>query len=154
MTETFKILLRYLKHSKGRIIHPRRPGSRRMRLDLRINNFNEDTGRISITFIGGKSLGLPLHFWMFEKVINRLSSVDSFVPVGARLTPPYIRGSLEEAIWDGESSPYKAAPHVCDILFDADLVEYGWALNAESGRRVQGAKLKQNADIGAISSQN
>jgi hypothetical protein len=134
-------LTRYLRKARGKVIRVDRPGSRRRRFDLRINYFDEDSGKVSITFVGGRSNGLPLYFWMFERVVESLRIGGGFVPIGARLAPPYIEGSLEAAVWVGKKSPYKSAPHLCDILADAGLVAYGEARSPETGRRVQAARL-------------
>ncbi|MCJ7574951.1 hypothetical protein MUO93_11945 [Candidatus Bathyarchaeota archaeon] len=149
MNVALDVLIRYLRQADGKIISVVRPGSRRNRLDLKINDFDEGSERISISFIGGRSVGLPLYIWMFERVIERLSKEKGFVPVGARLAPPYMPGSLEAAIWVGKGSPYKAAPHVCDILLAAGLVEYGEARNRETNRIVQAARLLSASERGA-----
>jgi hypothetical protein len=138
-------LVHYLKEAEGKTIHIERPGSRRKRLDLRINYFDEESGKISISFIGGLSNGLPLYFWMCERVIEQLSKDKGLVEVGARLAPPYPHGSLEAVIWNGKKSPYKAAPHICDILADAGIVKYGKATSKETSRIVQAVKLLLNS---------
>jgi hypothetical protein len=143
-------LIRYLRQAKGKVIKIDRPGSRRQRLDLRVDDFDEESGRISIKFIGGKSNGLPLYSWMFKRVKERLERSRGFIPIGARLAPPYPVGSLEAAIWEGKRSPYKAAPHVCDILVDAGLVVYGMCPNLDTGRMVQAARLIKGGSQAAM----
>jgi hypothetical protein len=55
--------------------------------------------------------------------------------------------SVEEVIWKEplpeKISAYKVAPHICDVLELASLVEFGKAYNPSSRRNVQGVKIIQ-----------
>ena len=99
---------------------------------------------IRIKFRDSKYRALPLHFWMFDRTLEHLANYpNESKPLGAKLTPPYMRGSVEEAIW-GKPFPkinteYKSSPHICDILYYAGFIEYRPSRNPENNRKVQGA---------------
>lgn len=83
---------------------------------------------------------------MFDRVLQCLrENKGRPVRLGAKISPPYENDTLETEIWKRPypigNSPYKAAPHVCDILVLAGLVQYVWASNLLTGRRVEGAEL-------------
>ena len=107
-----------------------------------------DNQKISIRFEGSNYIALPLKFWMFKRAMDHLNkNGGNFVPIGARIRPPYMPNSVEEAIWKEplpeKISAYKAAPHICDVLELTSLVEFGKAYNPSSRRNVQGVKIIQ-----------
>jgi len=106
-----------------------------------------DDEKVSIKFEGSKYSALPLKKWMFERVLDHLHNNEGkFVPIGARIGPPYIPNSVEGAIWEtplpGKTSNYKVAPHICDILELAGIVEFGTAYKPSSSRRLQGVRTR------------
>lgn len=108
---------------------------------------NIDDTKVSIRFLGSNYNALPLKLWMFERTLKHLSNnYGSFVPIGARIRPPYIPNSVEEAIWKKplpeDISTYKVAPHICDVLEIAGIVEFGFAHKDNSKRKLQGVKLQ------------
>jgi hypothetical protein len=104
---------------------------------------------VRIRFAGSHYPALPLCFWMFDRTLEYLQkNKGRAVRVGAKIAPPYESDTVEGKIWKkpyptGNAS-YKAAPHVCDILALAGLVEYILVLNPETLRKVQGVKLHDN----------
>lgn len=124
---------------------PRERAFRRQTKDFQIVRVDE--GKVSIKFKGSKYVALPLKFWMIERTIKHLEkNRGTFVPIGARIGPPYIPGSVEEAIWRDplpeKISKYKVAPHIVDILKLADEVELGAAYKPGSRRRLQGVRAR------------
>ena len=119
--------------------------SRREPKDFKITHVDEPNNKIRIKFRESKYQALPLHFWMFDRSIQHLQEKQGYTPLGTAVKPPYIKGSVEEAIWKKPfptgSSEYKASSHICDILALMDIIEYGFARNPESNRRVQGARI-------------
>ena len=111
--------------------------------DFKIIRIDEE--KVSIKFEGSKYVALPLKFWMFERTIEHLEKNKGiYVPRGARIGPPYIPGSVEEAIWKDplpeKTSKYKVAPHIVDLLELAEEVELGAAYKLGSRRRLQGVR--------------
>jgi len=105
-----------------------------------------DDEKVSVKFEGSKYLALPLKFWMMERTLEHLKrNLGSFIPIGARIGPPYIPNSIEETIWmdplPEKVSRYKVAPHICDVLELAEVVEYGYAHREGSRRRLQGVRM-------------
>jgi hypothetical protein len=116
--------------------------------DFLIETVDETNQFINIKFRDSKYPLLPLYFWMFERVINHLKKHPKFfVPLGAAMQPPYMKFSVEGAIWAHPfpkvKTKYFVAPNVCDIMALAGSVEYGFARNPDTGRRVQGVKVKE-----------
>lgn len=102
------------------------------------------SNRVNIDFVGSKYHALPLYFWMFDRTLDYLrENKDRPVRLGAKINPPYKPDTIEEQIWKGEGGicPYKAAPHICDILALAGLVEYILIVDPETERKVQGVRL-------------
>ena len=101
---------------------PRKEAFKRKRKpdDFKITAVDESNREVSIRFRKGVTDALPLHFWMFDRTIQHLQSMKNFGPIGAALSPPYIKTSVEEAIWvppfPSGGTEYKSSPHVCDIL--------------------------------------
>jgi len=116
--------------------------------DFFIEAVDETNQFVKIKFRDSKYPVLPLYFWMFERAINHLKKHPKFlVPLGAAIQPPYMKFSVEAAIWAHPfpkvKTKYFVAPYVCDIMALAGSVEYGFARNPDTGRRVQGVKLKE-----------
>lgn len=108
-----------------------------------------DGEKVSIKFEGSKYPALPLKKWMFKRVLDHLHiNEGKFVPIGARIGPPYIPNSVEGAIWKApvpeNLSKYKAAPHICDVLELAGVVELGPAYRLNSRRGLQGVRVRNN----------
>ncbi|MFP3951505.1 MAG: hypothetical protein ACLFVP_05140 [Candidatus Bathyarchaeia archaeon] len=118
---------------------------RRRAYPFEIDGFDIGNREVDITFVGGKGSSLSLHYWMIEAALNHLSeNIGEFVAVGAKPQPPYIPGSIEEAIWNnapGSYSTYRVSSHICDIIVASGFAEYGKTINPKTGRKVQAAKL-------------
>jgi hypothetical protein len=104
---------------------------------------------VRIRFAGSKYPALPLCFWMFDRTLKYLQeNRDRAVRLGAKIAPPYEPDTVEGQIWKNPyptgNTSYKAAPHVCDILSLAGLMEYVLVLKPETLRKVQGVKLLDN----------
>jgi hypothetical protein len=102
--------------------------------------------RVNIRFVESKYPALPLAFSMFDRVLNYLSKNKGRpVRLGAKVSPPYENDTLEGEIWKRPypiwNTPYKASPHVCDILVLAGLVQYVSMINPPTGRKVECAEL-------------
>ena len=139
-------VLQWLHSNIGReFISPRNDIFGRRPLNFKIIEVNENSKLVRITFIGGSSNPLPLHFWMFDRTLIYLrNNPNQSFPIGARLQPPYPKDSVEGEIWKEPllySSPYKSSPHILDILVYAGMVEFTWVRSRETGRRVQGVKF-------------
>ena len=111
---------------------------------------------IPFEFVGGKVKGLPLKFWMFDKVLAHLARRrGQYTIMGAKPQPPYITGSVEEAIWVDllpTKSTIKVSSHVCDILALAGYLVYGKAINPKTKRKVQAVQLLKNRIIPTLPS--
>ena len=84
---------------------------------------------------------------MIQRTYKHLrKNKGTFVPIGARIGPPYIPNSVEEAIWmdplPENISKYKVAPHICDVLELAEVVEFGPAYREGSRRKLQGVRSR------------
>jgi len=111
---------------------------------FKISSVHND--RVYIKFGNNRYEALPLVFSMFDRVLDDLTiNKGKAVRLGAKVEPPYDNESLEAVIWKQPypvfNVPYKASPHVCDILCLAGLIKYVRAVNPKSGRKVQAAKL-------------
>ena len=119
--------------------------SRREPADFKITYVDEVNEKIGVKFRDSKYQALPLYFWMFDRLIQHLQGRQENTPLGAAVKPPYIRGSVEEAIWRKPflkvKTEYKASSHICDILALMDIIEYGYARNPDTDRKVQGARI-------------
>lgn len=112
--------------------------------DFEIIDF--DNEKIRIQFDGSPYIALPLKYWMFKRTTDHLSNNrGKCVPIGARVQPPYMSGSIEEAIWKDplpeRISNYKVAPHICDILEKSGQIRFCDAYKPKSRRKLQGATL-------------
>jgi len=136
-------VLKWLKANEGETFEsPRSEISKRRKYDLTIVHVGFD--RVKIEFVGSKYPAMPLYFWMFDRTLDYIrENKDRPVRLGAKLQPPYEPDTIEEQIWKGEEGmyPYKAAPHVCDILALAGLAKYVLVDNPETNRKVQGVRL-------------
>jgi hypothetical protein len=138
-------VLNWLKVNVGETFEsPRSKVSKRKKYDLRVVSVGSN--RVNIDFVRSKYHAMPLYFWMFDRTLKYLQENEGrAVRLGAKLIPPYESDTVEGQIWrkpclTGNTS-YKAAPHVCDILALASLVEYVLASNPETCRKVQAVKL-------------
>ncbi|TFH25495.1 hypothetical protein E4G67_00935 [Candidatus Bathyarchaeota archaeon] len=139
-------LLQWMKANTGRwLISERKQvfNSNKV-LDFKIITVDETKEHVKLEFKKGTTVSLPIDFWMFDRVIAKLETKKDFVVIGARLQPPYPKGSLEESVW---TKPYprktsiKVSPHICDILNHYGIVSYDYTTDPNSGRTVQGAKI-------------
>lgn len=145
MCELDEQVLKWLKKHEGETFpSPRYKISKRKKHKIRIVRVGP--GSVEIEFVGSPYRALPLYFWMFDRTLaylrkNRVRAIR----LGSKVQPPYEPDTIEEQIWKDENdiSPYKAAPHVCNILALAGLVEYVLVENPVTGRRVQAVKLTE-----------
>jgi len=142
-------VLKWLKANKGRVFaSPRNEVFKEKAQDFELLDIADE--RVKVHFSESTyQTALPLHFWMFDRALEYLlRNKGRPVRLGSKLTPPYDSDTIEGQIWKlpyptGKAS-YKAAPHVCDILALAGLVEYLLVFNPETRRKVQGVKLLDN----------
>lgn len=134
-------VLKWLKANTGKVFaSPRNARAH----DLKLLGIFDDGVRVH--FVGSEYRALPLRFWMFDRTLEYIrENKDRAVRLGAKLIPPYESDTVEGQIWKkpyptGNTS-YKAAPHICDILALAGLVEYVLVLDPKTCRRVQAVKL-------------
>jgi len=138
-------VLSWLRAHEGEVlISPRTRKFNHPKKDFEITKTHND--RVIIRFIGSKYPALPLTFSMFDRTIKCLEEHEGRpVRLGAKLVPPYENETIEGAIWKRpypiEITPYKASPHVCDILALVGVVEYVSIINQSTGRIVQAVKL-------------
>jgi hypothetical protein len=136
-------VLKWLKANEGETFEsPRSEISKRRKYDLKIVRVG--FGRVDIEFVGSKYQAMPLYFWMFERALDYVrENRDRPIRLGAKLQSPYEPDTIEEQIWKSKEGicPYKAAPHICDILAIARLVEYILVDNPDTHRKVQAIKL-------------
>lgn len=144
-----QLILRWLKENQNKWFEsPRKDAFKRRRVpdDFKITYVDETDRKVGIKFRKSVYQALPLHFWMFNHTIQHLQTSKEFIPIGAAVRPPYIKGSVEEAIWRKPfptgRSEYRVSSFICDILLLVGLIEYGYAKNSNTGRRVQGARWK------------
>jgi len=138
-------VLKWLKANKGKVFaSPRHEVLKEKTQDFELLGIVDD--RVNVRFVGSKYPALPLYFWMFDRTLKYIQeNKGRAVRLGAKLVPPYELDTVEGQIWKkpyptGKAS-YKAAPHVCDILALAGLVEYLLVFNPETRRKAQGVKL-------------
>ena len=145
-------ILAWLKHHKGQTFpSPREVAFGSKTLPFKIIEINEKLEKVKINFIGGTP-GLPLFFWMFDRALVFIkANRDRAVRLGARVQRPYDPDTVEGKIWEEPllyPSPYKASPHVCDLLVLAGLATYQKTKNPKTHQIVQGIKY------GSIAPQN
>jgi len=138
-------VLTWLKVNEGETFEsPRSKVSKRKKYDLKVVSVGSN--RVNLDFARSEHQALPLYFWMFDRTLKYLeANRGRAVRLGTKLAPPYESDTVEGQIWEKPyptvNTSYKAAPHVCDILALAGLVEYVLVLNPETHRKVQGVKL-------------
>lgn len=137
--------MKWLKVNKGKVFaSPRNEVFKEQTRDFELLGIVDD--RVNVRFVGSKYPALPLYFWMFDRTLKYIQeNKGRALRLGAKLVPPHESDTVEGQIWKEpyptENTSYKAAPHVCDILVLAGLVEYVLVLNPETRRKVQGVKL-------------
>ena len=142
-----KRVLNWLLKNKGKVFaSPRNEAFGSHTKDFEISSVKQD--RVYIKFGGNKYEALPLVFQMFDRVLGYLAENKTKpIRIGAKIIPPYDNETLEGVIWKKPypvgTVPYKASPHVCDILCLAGLIKYVSATNPLTGRRVQAVKLRE-----------
>lgn len=130
-----------MKANIGRTIGPLRPRA----LPFEIKAVDELHERVIFAFLdkedGTEKNGLPLPFEMFERALTYLeANRERMVRIGARVQPPYDQDTIEGQIWRQPyvcPNPFKASPHVCDIIVSSGLAEYGRLKNPRTGHEVQ-----------------
>lgn len=140
-------LLQWLCYNKGKsFASPRQLvfGSRAQ--SFRIYSLDESGKKVSVKMEKSGSNIIDLYFWMFDKTLDHLKHLTDFPkPLGSRIKPPYMKLSVEGAIWSRPFSDveeeYLASPFVCDLLYYAGFIDYRYTRNPETGNKVQGAIL-------------
>jgi len=137
-------VLQWLEANTNKVFESPRKFFGRGAQSFKIVKLDKKSKCVRVAFGSGVTLGLPLYFWMFDRVINYIrKSPETVFPIGARIQPPYPKDSIEGEIWKEPrlySSPYKSAPHILDILAYVGMVEFKPTRNRETNRRVQGAR--------------
>ena len=91
---------------------------------------------------------------MFERALTNLETNKTrMVRLGARVKPPYDQDTIEGQIWRQPyvcPNPFKASPHVCDIIVSSGLAEYGDTENTKNHRKVQGVRYTGLEGIKAL----
>jgi hypothetical protein len=132
-------ILDWLRNNEGRTFDSPRPDA----FPVTIIEINEVVEKVKIEFVGGTP-GLPLFFWMFDRALVFIqANRDRAVRLGARVQRPYDPDTVEGKIWEEPllyPSPYKASPHVCDLLVLAGLATYQKTKNPKTHQIVQGIK--------------
>jgi hypothetical protein len=110
--------------------------------DYKITRIENDN--VYIKFEGKKHEDNPLHFEMFDKVMNYLENNRTKpVRLGTTIKKPIDEETITGIIWKNSTQRlYKATPFVCDILNSAGLVEYTQEENPSTQKKVQAIKLK------------
>lgn len=123
---------------------PRKKIFKRNVMDVKILSVGFD--KVKIHFVGSKYEALPIYFWMFDRTIDYLTqNKEACIRIGTRLQPPYEPDTIEGKIWKEPfltvNTPYKVAPHICDILSLSGVSIYCHAFNNKTKRTVQGMKI-------------
>ncbi len=117
---------------------------------VKIVEIDERNGKVKIDF-GGGTQGLPLFFWMVDRALKFIeSNKDRTVRLGAKVKRPFDPDTVEGKIWEEPllyPTPYKAAPHVCDLLVLSGLAKYQTTKNPVTHRIVQGIKYVIGLDL-------
>jgi len=130
-----------MKANIGRTIDPLRKNA----LPFKIKAVDEPHKKVNFTFRDRdgvtEKIALPLHFAMFERALTYLEANKAgMVRLGAKVKPPYDQDTVEGQIWRQPyvcPTPFKASPHVCDIIALSGLAEYGRVKNHRTGHEVQ-----------------
>jgi hypothetical protein len=141
-------VLKWLDANKGKVfVSPRKEVFKVKTKVFELLGVVDD--RVNIRFARSNHPAMPLFFWMFDRTLLYIhQNKGRAVRLGVKLAPPYEPDTVEGQIWrkpypTGNAS-YKAAPHVCDILTLAGLIEYVPILKTGTRRRLQGVKLFDN----------
>jgi hypothetical protein len=138
-------ILAWLKDNKGKTFKsPRENTFGRKTYKIKIRGIDDESESVKISFVGGTQ-GLPLYFWMFDRALTFIETdKDRVVRLGARVKSPFDPDTVEGEIWKEPhpvpSTPYKVAPHICDLLVLAGFTEYQTTKNPKTDRTVQGIK--------------
>ena len=140
-----KNILNWLNENFGnKIESPRRKSFNSEVYLIEIIHVDEVKEILTIRFVGGSQCP-ALHFWMFERALDYIrSKKNKIVRLGSKVVPPYDEDTIEGQIWrepfiKPPKSPFKASPHICDILVLSGLAKYEKTKNLK-GRYVQGIK--------------
>jgi hypothetical protein len=145
-------ILAWLKDNKGKTFKsPRENRFGREVYKIKIRGIDDESESVKISFVGGTP-GLPLFFWMFDRILTFIETDKGrVVRLGARVEPPFDPDTVEGEIWKEPhptpSTPYKVAPHICDLLVLAGLAEYQTTKNPKTDRTVQGIKWVSCNDL-------
>jgi hypothetical protein len=143
-------ILEWLKNKRGHTFKsPREEAFCTETHPVNIVEIDERYGKVKIDFEGGTQ-GLPLFFWMIDRALKFIeSNKERIVRLGAKVKRPFDPDTVEGKIWEEPllyPTPYKAAPHVCDLLVLAGLAKYQKTRNPVSRRIVQGIKCVTGHD--------
>jgi len=136
-----KFLLKWINENIGYIIEsPRTKVFKRQTKNFEILGLQDD--RIYIRLNENKNSTFPLSFLMFDRVLDYLrKNKGKPIRLGAKISPPYETASLEREIWRYpypiKNYPYRASPHICDILVLVGLVKYISIVNPKTKRKIQ-----------------
>jgi len=143
-----KTILKWLNENVGNIIEsPRRKSFDSKTHPIKIIKIDEEKQILVIKFVEGTQCP-PLHFWMFERALDYIRRKENeVVRLGTKVAPPYDEDTIEGQIWckpfsKPPKSPFKASPHICDILVLSLLgkAKYEWFIKSETNRKVQGIR--------------
>jgi hypothetical protein len=143
LTQMDERILAWIKRNIGNTLISR-PES----LPFRIKKVDEQRKQLKFVFLNRndhtEKNALPLCFEMFERALTYLEiNKERMVRLGAKVKPPYDLDTIEGQIWRQPHvypTPFKASPHVCDIIVLSRLAEYGFVENPRTGRTVQGIR--------------
>lgn len=143
-----KNILNWLNENVGNMFEsPRRKYNPKV-YPIKIIHVDEEKEILRIGFVGGSKCP-ALRFWMFERALDYIrSKKNKIVKLGTKVAPPYDEDTIEGQIWrepfiKPPKSPFKASPHVCDILVLVGLSIYEKTKNLK-GRSVQGIKYTES----------
>jgi hypothetical protein len=134
------MIFNWLRENVGKTFKSLKPRAK----DIQILVVDDYSGTVRLKFIGGV-IALPLYFWMFERTIKYLVIKNCAVRIGAKVAPPFDDDTIEGQIWlkphpKPPGTPFKAAPHVCDLLVHAGFGKYEDVINLSTNRKVQGIR--------------
>ena len=143
-------LLDWLKKNVGtQFVSPRRFAFGSKPQDIILEAVREDLKQVKILFSKRRSQALPLHFWMFDRVLSYLHEhKEAAFSIGAAVRPPYIEGSVEGEIWKESrphGTPYRVSPFILDLLVLAGFTEYMKIRWPGSKKLLQGVQYKLGA---------
>ena len=145
-----KRILNWLRENVGETFEsPRKKVFKIKRVfPVKIISVDEEKEILRFKFVGG-NIVLPLYFWMFEKALDYIKSKkDKVVRLGAKVAPPYDENTVEGQIWrEPLKSPFKASPHVCDILVLSGIANYEETKNPKTKKNVQGIRYITDNEV-------